>query len=496
MRSSNHAWIAVWMVGAWLVGTPSIQADEFPYTAVVVEDRVPIRAGAGTTFYVVGHLARGDMVTVDEVIFGWHKIVAPRLTYSYISRSHVTVGQDGRRGTITVNRAPVKAGSVQGPGDSYRRQLYLLKDDTVEILDEEGGYYKIVPPSGAYVFLPPGAVEQADPASILTIQPPQPMAKGAPVTPAGDDLSRDPPVLEASPGLRDDQPPRTPGPVEAGAAQASSGAVGPAPADALIEANVAMAVEPVVAADPRAEDKDKAADQPIEADQLLESDRGKPVDPPQHQLVGVSPPAGPGPITSGPDTFKDRVSPSVREAENWIQQVSARPLEQQPIDQMIAVYEKLWTDPRLNSEDRRIVKTRLALLGRNGALAATLKNISEVKNTVSQTGDPQEPSGSPSQASVLAPWPDAGTSFRPRYDVVGQLLASSVYNGADLPRLLRVVEPGVGRTLAYLKPAAVYQPAASLGRYVGIIGTTRYDPALKLDVIEVEQLDVLEPSSR
>ena len=79
------------------------------------------RAGAGRSFYSVGELKKGTPVTVDEVVFGWYKIKPPQGIYSYISRAFVDAYGDGKTGKVNTNRAAVRASSVNGPGESYRR---------------------------------------------------------------------------------------------------------------------------------------------------------------------------------------------------------------------------------------------------------------------------------------------------------------------------------------------------------------------------------------
>ena len=137
-------------------------AQEVPFTAIVIDSIVSVRAGAGRSFYEVGKLTKGSHVTVEEVVFGWNKILPPQDTYSFISRAFVDAYGDGKSGRVNTDRAAVRAGSVNGPGESYRRQIDLLKGDTVEIHGEIGSFYQITPPRGAYVFLPPGSVERLD----------------------------------------------------------------------------------------------------------------------------------------------------------------------------------------------------------------------------------------------------------------------------------------------------------------------------------------------
>jgi len=83
-------------------------------------------------------------------------------------------------------------------------------------------------------------------------------------------------------------------------------------------------------------------------------------------------------------------------------------------------------------------------------------------------------------------------SAAPSYVAVGQLLASAVYNGHALPRLLRLVEPSDGRTIAYLAGGADSDFSNHLGQIVGVVGVARNDPALMIKIIEVKQLDLFE----
>ena len=59
-----------------------------------------------------------------------------------------------------------------------------------------------------------------------------------------------------------------------------------------------------------------------------------------------------------------------------------------------------------------------------------------------------------------------------QYVAVGRLAVSTVYDGSRLPRLLRVQDPGTGRTIAYVRPDDRMD-------YVGMLGQpgTGFDPA-------------------
>src|SRR5206468_1642602 len=94
-----------------------------------------------------------------------------------------------------------------------------------------------------------------------------------------------------------------------------------------------------------------------------------------------------------------------------------QPVDQQPIDELLAMYKGLQTDTTLGDYEQRVVRARIAQLNRNAELAAGIKHLSELRE---KAGKPIEV---PKPDMVTIP----GTGQQPRYDAVGQLLASSVY---------------------------------------------------------------------
>src|SRR5690606_17879469 len=159
MRRLTRYFLCAWIA----LGTTLAAAQDEPFVGVVVEDRIELRAGAGGTFYVVGHLTRGQTVNVAKVEYGWNKIVPPQGVYSYIAKGFVNRQGDGSTGVVTRDRAAITAAGIGdvSPGDSYRRQVEAKLGDKVQIVGEAGDYYRIQPPPGAYVFAPPGSIRRA-----------------------------------------------------------------------------------------------------------------------------------------------------------------------------------------------------------------------------------------------------------------------------------------------------------------------------------------------
>lgn len=431
MKSRNHTTPALCLLAVILSACPGLlnpaQAQEVPFTGVVVQNQTDVRAGAADRYYRVGELDKGRLVRVDEVIVGWYKIVPPEGFNSYISKAFVDAKGDGTTGVVNTDRSKVYAADVNGPAGSYRQQAILNDGDDVQIVDEEGSHYKIVAPDSAYVYLPPGSVrralsmettpeEPAEPEEVVEPETqPQPEPEPVVVTPTEPE-----PVVEPEPAVE-------------------------APAEPEIKF-----VEPEPVAETTTEPQpvtDATSDEALD-DMLGDTDTDADVQP--AEVVNVLP---------------------LSELEAKCEAMRALPLEEQPLDQMIAQYEALQAQGGLSQPNAYRVASRLATLRHDKRIAQGLAAIAAAREA-----EPAEPV---IELEVIA------------YDAVGRLLASSVYDGRTLPRMFRLVDPTTGRSLAYLRPSDPVDTTQYLGRLVGIQGPTAYDPALKLRIITVKQIDPL-----
>lgn len=128
----------------------------FPYIAEITNDNVNIRSGPGTNYYHCGKLNAGDRVKVVASKYSWSHIVPPEGSFSWISKQYVSVAPDNPNvGTVTGDSVRVYAGSdMLKPIHSTTVQLHLNKNDKVGLMGEEiDDYYKIIPPSGAYLWV-------------------------------------------------------------------------------------------------------------------------------------------------------------------------------------------------------------------------------------------------------------------------------------------------------------------------------------------------------
>ena len=148
----------------------------FPYVAEITEDNVNIRSGPATNYYHCGKLNAGDRVKVVASKYSWSHIVPPAGSFSWISKQYVSIEPNNPGiGVVTGNAVRVYAGSdFLKPIHSTTVQLELNKGDKVELMGEEmDDYYKIAPPTGAYLWVltqytrPVGAVGEVE----VTVEP-------------------------------------------------------------------------------------------------------------------------------------------------------------------------------------------------------------------------------------------------------------------------------------------------------------------------------------
>jgi uncharacterized protein YgiM (DUF1202 family) len=167
-------------------GEPNLaDAPSYPYDALITGDRVKIRSGPGTNFYHCGFLNKGDRVTVVARQFSWSRIVPPAGTFSWIAEQYVQKDPDNPGiGIVTGNSVRVYAGS------DYERAMYsttkqglLDKGEKVKLLGEQAdGYYKIAPPSFAYLWV---STQYTEPVPNLVQTPPSTPATAVEPVPQG-----------------------------------------------------------------------------------------------------------------------------------------------------------------------------------------------------------------------------------------------------------------------------------------------------------------------
>ncbi|HUU83657.1 MAG TPA: hypothetical protein VM243_09155 [Phycisphaerae bacterium] len=154
--------LVMMLVPAWAVAAPPAEEptqQQPSYVAEVTAGDVYIRSGPSANYYPVIKLDAGSRVTVVDQNGDWLAVEPPDGCYSLIADVYVDAAE-GTAGVVNGDNVRVRVGSQLQPEKNYAIQTKLSKGAAVEIIghldkigDSEGGYYKIVPPAGAKLWI-------------------------------------------------------------------------------------------------------------------------------------------------------------------------------------------------------------------------------------------------------------------------------------------------------------------------------------------------------
>ena len=165
-----------------------IIAPAFPYQAKIIGKNINVRSGPGTNFYACGRLNEGDKITIVSQKPTWSQIVPPADSFSWIAKNAVDVDPNNKSvGVVNRDKAQVWTGSAGlSPLYSITEQLELDTGDKVALFgEEESDYYKIAPPSGAYLWVSTRFTEALTPTEKI-ISDSEPVEVVAPKVDAND----------------------------------------------------------------------------------------------------------------------------------------------------------------------------------------------------------------------------------------------------------------------------------------------------------------------
>jgi hypothetical protein len=163
------------------------------------------------------------------------------------------------------------------------------------------------------------------------------------------------------------------------------------------------------------------------------------------------------------------------------QRVYKQPVQTSEIDELVAQYEAvIGTVPADEARLKARLQQRLDLLRVRVDYRGTLERMQQERAQIDQ--------GTIKLNQELEAWSKARV-----YTIVGQLTASTVYDGDQLPQMYRVVSVGGAspRTLGYIRKSSEHDLDKLLNQVVGIIGETSMDRSLMLNLITPVRIDPL-----
>ncbi len=440
--ASSMRRIAAWSVAlasGLVAPLPLLAQSTDAYLATAIEDHVVVRSGADARYYFFGEVHTGDIVKVLGEKSGWARVATEGPAFEgffgYVRYPKAETGQ------IHVDEAGASAVTI-GTVDVFAPNL--------DSQGEPGSSWKPV------ISLPPQRVLRIIETSFS--------ADGQCIHRVGL-----PPDAQ---GWIDVAMLRPATPVEIATWEAAIAVV---PAEEV--------GPPVPAQLTRAPDVEPVADTAQPALGRLTPNAGAAIEEPK--------PAPPAPaVTPAPPPMDPAAQK--RLAETRLARIMLEDLE--------AAYARLLAEPIETAEVLPLQQLYLDLAGRQPGSRSITRHAQGRAKQLQLWADAQESKIEIAElrAAALRTAEDAGSARQvidagESYAVVGRLEASTLYDGARLPKLLRLSDPATGRTIGYIQPTPENDYATILGRRVGVVGKSEYHGGFRVHLISPRRIDVLEP---
>lgn len=131
---------------------PEVENSKYQFTGEITANATPIVSGPGENYYATMKLDQGAQVTIVGIKYEWLKIVPPEGSFSAVAKGFIQKQEGSNVGKVTGDNLNVRAGSSV-VNLKVTVQCKLKHDDEVTIIGEQDGYYKIKPPTGAYLYV-------------------------------------------------------------------------------------------------------------------------------------------------------------------------------------------------------------------------------------------------------------------------------------------------------------------------------------------------------
>ncbi len=435
------------------VPTPTLRAQEatqeeienskFQAIGSINSNAVYIRSGASENDYPTVKLDRGAQVTVVGIKSDWLKIVPPEGSYCYVAKAYVEKRGDGTVGRVT-NPLNVRVGSALNAMKT-KVAAKLDNGDDVTILGEQDEYFKIAPPKGVYLYVNRQFVDVvravADAPKTATPTPPS-VAQ----TPDAGQNNTKPADVQGAP-------------------------VPPAPSDSTAQAPTNSAPTGVTGTTP-------------DQTQVPPTDVAVSTMPPSTQPTQPSDSAQAATPTTKPAETEATAEAQFDQLEKTFIENDKKTIDQQPIAELQAGYEKLAADSSLPESLRRMCEYRLATVKQRAEdqqrYLAVQKSQEEMRaKTLALQAEREELESRIKQSGVKY------------YTAVGTLRVSSLQQGGGT--LYRLTDPKTGRTVIYVRSDDV-KIGSFIGQFIGIQGNVENEQAMNLKCVTPTSFEAVDQS--
>lgn len=479
----------------------ALASDDDSYIAVVTGNNVYVRSGAADSYYPFGRVNTGDLVKVTGEKFNWGRIATTGPTFTterffgYIIYPTTQPGRfrldsDGKTGT-TLGRTDVLAPNLNtnfNPNDSWKPVIRLPADTKVTVLSTSttanNTVHRVKLPETAEAWISTAYLRPATETERRGWAPEQVREEAAeetPETPEAEPQQEQPEAVDEPAAERPEQP--------------RERDVTRVPAEAETE------IEPVL---PEATETDEASETPAVPETSDTPERETPESPESTEVADdetVMPALGhvePGPARDDGAQEQAQTEPAERDdpepslterveeatledLEHAFTQLREEPIATAEVNPLREMFLRFAS--RVEADDRSAAAFARARADQLELWADVQRRTNELRQIRERAQIAQERT----EAARLAV--DAGGD----YVAVGRLTSSTIYDGQRLPRMLRLQDPGTGRTVAYVEPDDEFNLTGMLDQLIGVIGDKQYDETLRLNVLQPRRIDILAP---
>ena len=441
-----------------------VENSRFSTSGLIVSNAVFVRCGPGENYYPTMKLDKGAKVKVVGAKFDWLKVTPPDGSFCYVARLYVDRHGDGKVGRVNKDSINVRAGSSLS-ALKIGILCELNQGEEVEILGEEQEYFRIKPPTKAYLYInkkfvepDPDAKPEVQVAKVDPVKPdgikPETTGQGADVTGNGDFAGGDP--SKPDPSKTDPSKSDVTKPVTDGSKPDTTGA-DPSKPDLLKPDITGTDTNPPTKTDTTTGDVPK--------NESTKADPSKP-----------EPKFDPSLTPEGAEAAFDK-------AESAFLAAKAQPLDQQPLEGILKQFEAVAKHEALPESMRRLAESRVATLKVRVSAQAELIKVHQGQTDLKQRQMALEAEQQELQKRI------AETSVKV-YTAVGTLQPSSLQQGAVT--LYRITDPATGRTVCYLRSNDA-KTLTLIGQFVGVRGALQEEARLGAKVITPTELTACDP---
>jgi flagellar motor protein MotB len=446
--------------------------DESSFIGVVTADNVFVRSGPADSYYPIGRTKAGDLVKVVGERFGWARIHSNGPTFErkeffgYIIYPKTQPGRfrlasDGKTGR-TLGRTDVLAPNLNtefNPNDSWKPLIRLEAETDVRVIETLESANNIVQkislPDEAEVWISMRFIERADEQQLAAWKRHFSPDEETPARPLARDEQPAPQIQPLDQQREQDRQRAERQAEEALAAERREH-------EREVERERELAYQREIEGARAAEQAAAARDDDVqEQDEVDESDEI--AEPADHE----------------PTAGERLAQATLDDLEAAFELLRKEPIETAEVVPLRRMYLDL-ADRATEERERRFAFQRAEQLEIWSELQQNRQRLARLRSRAELTGERVE--------AARRAVDEAGD-----YTAVGRLAVSTIYDGRRLPQLLRLQEPGTGRTVAYVQPSDEYDLFGMIGHLIGVLGERQYDGGLRLNLISPRRVDILAP---